>query len=546
MLKTAVLCISFNLLAFSAFSQSPQQEYLKHFQTQRVQFPAEDSHLLADSPGRHPAWMNFALQNIFDWNPRGERAVYTQNCDPEVWSMRLQDSRLNSAALQGALIQKYFQDCEAELSTGTNSEFMNSLKMMSMRYDPQHHPFLHRVVFNLPGSIKLKGLLALKGDMRKRPMVVVRLGIFSSVEEFYPERYLLMQLFEQSPFNVLILENMSSPDFIANNAQFSFGGYDEGLQNILVARLLRDQQEPLSQVVGSVHFVGVSLGGHGVFYSSQLNDINENGKLIQSFLGICPVANLQPTMQKFSETSLTKPFLNYWFSMRLQGLTQKVPSLEKASSFNFSQELIDLMTRTYRGGLSYVSSIVLPAGQTDATDFWKQNDFWKQYEDVNSQVLVLATENDPMVPYAINAGTLKKKNIKSVVLKQGLHCTLPVPYHWDAITSLLQGYILSHAPDFKLITQGMQVDVTEEKIPQLAGRLPFTVSFPKGSERYVRIAISDFQLSLPIASFDFHFLNDKLSVSEQLMLERWLQQNLKIEIVPKADRRVLDISWKKI
>ncbi len=40
-------------------------------------------------------------------------------------------------------------------------------------------------------------------------MVILRVGIFSNVNEFKAERAWLMMLFEQSPFNVLVLENMS-------------------------------------------------------------------------------------------------------------------------------------------------------------------------------------------------------------------------------------------------------------------------------------------------------------------------------------------------
>jgi hypothetical protein len=489
-------------------------------------------------------FLRYLIQDVFSWNPTGEKARYSPACDPELWGARLQDPRLNSVQLQGALVQKYFQDCAGELKTGRNSSFINAMKMMSMQFDPQHHPFLHRVVFHLPGNIHLKGLLALKGDYKKRPFIVLRLGIFSSVEEFLPERYLLMQLFEQGPFNVLVVENMSSPDFIADNSRFSFGGYDEGLQNILIARLLRDPHEPLSQLVDTLHFAGVSLGGHGVLYSSLLNEVNDRGRLIQSFMGFCPVVNLKPTMIALTSEGLKGRLANWWGAQRLNGLREKVPALADVGVFRFLPAVMEYLDRVYAGGLSYISAIHLPGAEKDSPRFWKMNEFWDDYDNVKAPVMIWATEQDPAVPFHINSFLLKKKNIKVVSFDEGIHCTLPIPYHWDALSTLIQSYFLSHSPGFKLSEEKMQMDVSDEKI-EGEGVLPFRVSWSKGKDRIVNLEIGGFHLSLPIAGFDFRFLNDTLSESEKRMLERWLHQNVKIELEKHEQKKILKISWKK-
>ncbi|HEY8269712.1 MAG TPA: hypothetical protein VIG33_02405, partial [Pseudobdellovibrionaceae bacterium] len=370
--------------AFATVSaaRSQQQDFMRQFQTSRVLFPDENSPYAARTDGQYSAPLRFLLQDFLAWTPSGEGRALSSKCATELWSARFQDARVhNSIQLQGALIQKYLKDCGEEFATGHDSMFSNFTKMMTMKYEPHAHPFLHRVVFSLPGNIKLKGLLGLKGDFKKRPLVVIRLGIFSNVEEFMPERAWLMMLFEQAPFNVLMLENMSGTDFVADNSRFSFGGYDEAIQNILVGQILKDPNEPLSKLVESLHLFGVSLGGHGVLYASLLNDLNspKGQPLYQSFLGMCPVVNIEENMKNLTSEKPFSFLVDLWSQKRLAGLAKKMTAVENHESFAFLPKMISEVVRTYHGGLSYVSSVKLPAGVEDGPQFFQLNDFWKNY-----------------------------------------------------------------------------------------------------------------------------------------------------------------------
>lgn len=470
----------------------------------------------------------------------------------------MMDSRLSrSVQLQGALVQKYFKDCRTDVETGENGYFTNLRKMMTMQYAPGEHPFLRQVVINLPGNVKLRGLLGLKGDMKPRPMVIVRLGIFSSVEEFIPERAWMMMLFEQSPFNVLFLENMTSADFVTNNNQFSFGGYDEGIQNILVARLLSDSDEPLSRVVDSVHVFGISLGGHGVLFSSLLNKYNSPGRrpLINSFTALCPVVNLRPSMEALTQAGVKSAFVDMWSRQRLKGLESKVPGLATYDSFSFLPKTISEVARTYQGGLSYVSSIHLPPGMKDGAHFWELNDFWKYYKQVEQPVLVYATVQDPAVPYELNSQQIAK-NIRVIELPQGVHCTLPVAYDWNVLTGLFRSYILSHSPNFKMIERSLDVDLSDEEwagfFDSSVG-VQFEVLEPDEKSGFIAIELTftnskgqgkSMNLSLPLSKFDFRFLNPTLSMSEQEMIVRWLNQNLTLRLIPATSGYSLRATWK--
>lgn len=565
MCRSLLVSISFIFFSFFAVAQSPQQAFLEQFQSHRIIFPGADSPLLADSPGRYPEPLNFLFGAILGWTPQGDAKLMSAACSRVIWQQRMRDPRIvNSPQLQGALVQKYFQDCRSELETGDSGYFTNLMSMMTMKYAPHEHPFLHRVVINLPGNIKLKGLLGLKGDMKRRPLVIVRLGIFSSVEDFRPERAWLMMLFEQSPFNVLLLENMSSADFVANNSQFSFGGYDEGIQNILVARMLTSSEEPLSRLVDSVHMFGVSLGGHGVLFSSLLNKFNspKNRPLINSFTALCPVVNLKPTMEALIEGGVKSAFVDLWSQQRLKGLDKKLPALVSYDSFTFLSKAISEIARTYRGGLSYVSDVHLPPGMVDGANFWGLNDFWKYYKQVELPVLIYATQQDPAVPYELNSQkiahkemNIESKNIRVIELPQGVHCTLPVAYDWGVLAGLFQSYILSHSPHFKTVERSLDVDLYDEEWAGFfddGSKVKFNVREPDKKSGFVALELSvenskgdekTMNLSLPLSEFDFRFLNPELTVSEQEMIVRWLKQNLVMRVVPNKGKYSLRASW---
>ncbi|GEM_PF-1513495 len=550
--------------AVTSPAKNLQREFIEQFQSSRIWFPTDDSPLVANAPGRYPEPLNFIFSNILSWTPTGEGRAMTEACDPETWHKRMHDPRVRvSANLQGGLISKYFQDCRNEVETGDNGYLSNIVQMMSMKYQAPFHPFMRRAIINLPGNIKLKGMLALKGDFKRRPLVIIRTGIFSSVEDFKPERAWMMMLFEQSPFNVLILENMSSSDFVANNTRFAFGGYDEGIQNLLIAQLLTQSSEPLSQIIDSIHVFGISLGGHGVLFSSLLNKHNSiRQPLIRSFMALCPVVDLSNTMVNLTQSGVKSAVVDLWSQERLKGLYSKIPGLVNFGSFEFLSTAIAEIARRYQGGLSYISSVKLPPGMKDGPEFWKLNDFWGFYQDVQEPVLIIATEQDPAVPYNLNSQRLlnkelkvASKNIRVVELPQGHHCTLPISYDWKMLATLFQSYILSHAPSFKMAERVLDMDITEEGGTEFSKdglKISFKVQPPQKKASFVKLDLTlqnqskqekEMALSLPLSEFDFRFFNEELTVSEQEMLVRWLNHNLRMKIVNDGRKITLRTSW---
>lgn len=563
MLKILILWTLLLVTTFS-WAENPQEQFNQQFHSSRIQFLKEDSPYLEGPAGRYSPILRFLFEKVLAWIPTGKPKPMEPGCEVEAWAARLQDPRIRkSAALQGAVIQKYFKDCQTSLIE-TDYHFPgNTLSMMTMKLAPTKHPFLRPVLFHLPGNVKLKGLLGLKGDFKKRPLVVMRVGVFSNTAEFFPERAWMMMFFEQTSFNVLLVENMTGSDFIANNTTFAFGGYDEGLQNIMLAQLLRDPAEPLSQLVESLHLFGVSLGGHGTLFASLLNEVNSpKGKpLYQSFFGMCPVVDLKASMVALTHN---KPFTysaDFWAQQRLKGLREKIPSINEHPAFSFLETAVGEVVRTYKGGLSYTSGVRLPEGMEDVPDFWKVNNYWPYYRDVRQPVLVWATHEDPIVPYALNAKTLQttlklpNSNIGVVDFQKGVHCTLPVAYNWKALTSLFQSYILSHSPGFQQQIQELRLDLQDE-VPTSSlsetSKITFEVLPLKPESKFVQLEIQiqtseaqnhSLKMNLPLAQFDYRFLNSKLSPSEEWMIQRWIYQNLSMKLTSLEGTWSLVAQW---
>lgn len=552
-------------------AQTLQQSNMRRYQSAHLLFPEANSTYAALNPGRYPQALNWLLTKVLAWEPGSESSTFGASCDLRQWQQEFLLQK--DLAHQAASIRDFWNHCRSRLETGVNAGWRNGLDMLTMKFDPQNHPFLHRVVFELPGGIHLKGLLALKGDQKKRPMIVVRLGIFANVEEFFPERYFLMQLFEQTPFNVLIVENMSGSDFLRDNTGWGFGGYDEGLQNILIARLLKDSKEPISQVVSSLHLLGVSLGGHGVLFGSLLNEMNPGPggqKLYNSFLGMCPVVNLKESMQQLGQPGVKGSFVDAWISYRLQDLYSRIPALKdygigKFLSLQpyFMPTAIHSVVEKYQGGLSYDPSIVLPKGLGNTKDFWHNNHFWPYYRNVHSPVMVLVTQHDALVPVKYNSALFATKefatmgnDLQVVSFEQGHHCSLPVAYDWEAVSTLLESYFASYTPELRWRTETMDIDMSDQWKKGFTLEHPVTsyqVEWPEKG-RFVILkgeARSDshresFTLNLPINEFEFHFLDTQLSESEKDMLVRWLRHNLRLEVLAKNGHDSLRVGWRKM
>lgn len=447
-LKTMIIFI---LLTASLVRVHANEETIKEFKKYESSFmetAGEGAPLSLRSPGRYPWYMEILGEDVLGWTPPRHTDQNQQEiCDTKTSSccrFRFYEEikKMKSAPIRAQRIQDFLSRCENAVSGPFDFSLWNAYKTLGIRYDFKKNPRIQRVVLHLPGRIRLKALLALKEGEQKRPFVVIRGGVFSSVEDFMAERFLMVHFFEESPYNVLLVENITGPDFIHNNESYSIGGYEEGIQNIHIARWLQNPKEPIHSLVKSVHFAGISLGGNGVLFASILNELNKTP--IQSFLLLCPVVNLEKTMRSRlsseSNSFFKIKFINFWGSLRLQELRQKTTRMKDAPTFHFLDQFVVDIEEQFKGGLSYEPSIQLPKDiEKNKNQFWQANDFEKYLQDIRTPILVYATKNDPLVPLALNFDRL---NLPKVLFSRGTHCSFPANYDWDFVSHLLVDGIL--------------------------------------------------------------------------------------------------------
>lgn len=556
-MKIAIIFL-IQALACISYAQSMQVEFMRSFQSEQVLFPGPSSEYSHPTPGQDPNWMRWLFQDLLSWNPSGKPVFYTPACLPTLWAEKLYKKKVSE---QGRIINEYLKKCQTEVETGVQKAWIHTLKIMSVKLEIQDHPLIHRVVFQLPNGDRVKGRLALKGDLKKRPLVIFRLGVFANAEEFKPERFIFMMLFEQTPFNVLILENNSGPDALFYNKRKSFGGFDEGLQNTWIARQLTDPKEPLSQIISSIHLVGMSLGGHGVFYSSLLNEFNSNSKgekLFSSFLGFCPVVHLQNSLEQLMQDNLMGMIVEFWSRFRLQTLRKQDPKLNEWDFANwlkfkphFLRNVVDTIARDFRLEDLKKLNVKLPPQQRKTNTYWDLENFWPAYDQVKSPVMIWATEHDSLTPLNSNSQTLHEKNISLVKFAQGFHCTLPVGYDWSALSSFLTAYILANdRSDFALKSEYLKMDVSRtydrlakgwsiEHVEWLAND-PENINLRLHNQQHLDQTVNAL---LPLDLLDFRLRNPQISSPEKYMLERWIYQN--IRIINRPRDTALWLHWKR-
>jgi len=439
---------SFQVLA-GASSGSSQEKFFQSLVTEQMKVLAE--HEDGDeSTDLYPWWARPFLSRALAYRVDESKDASSEKCNSEIWKQR-------QAAGQGfqkfsESLQKYLNECEFEIKTGWDDPFSNTYKTMMSQaeFDPKNYPRGRFVFFHLNG-VKLKGFLALKDDQKPRPMVILRLGIFSNSSEFLPERYLFRQLFEQSDFNMLILESNSGQEFLHRNHALAIGGFDEGIQNFQVARLIQERSQPLSRLVSKVHLLGVSFGGHGVLYSALLNDLNRKPKskpVIASVLTMCPLVNYRDTLDVHLSQGVLRWFVEYWAKHRMKMSEAVLPGFD---SERILSSLVDRADQKYLGPKSWARDVVLPSfTREEEIRYWKANDFWKFYRGIQTPVLIFATEKDPLVLYDLNSKRLKNgyiplenSQLKVISFSRGYHCSFPGSYMWQPMKNMVEQYYLS-------------------------------------------------------------------------------------------------------
>lgn len=564
-----LLFLTLTLLFFSAWADSVKSHlspgrwsFFHQLNSDFLEVVEEGSPYFDEALGDYP-WLAKVVQlDFFKWDPSGASRRFRPACDPSLW----QQASLQKPVSQEEWtthLEKFLQDCDQDWETGQRGLLSNTIGIMSLKLHPSRYPYGRHVILKLPHQIRIKGLLAMKTDGKRRPLVIFRTGIFSNTQEFYPERYLFLQMFEQSPFDVLVLESSSGSEFLKHNTDYAVGGFDEGLQNYWIARQLQSPQEPISRLISDVHMMGMSMGGHGVLFSALLNEQTKK-PVFQSALAFCPLLNMQETLDYHRSQGFSMDILNYYASRRLKVLRERIPELQEDQ---FIPRFFDWIRAHYQGPLiaegGHLPGIHLPEGMQKVLEdphrpedlFWRLNHFWPWYENVKTPVVIFSTRKDPIVSWFLNAGRIedhrmqfRDSNLKLFSFSQGYHCSLPVAYDWGVLATLFQTYFMRMSPSLNLQTKIQKIPLPEKVLSQLKGRevyldLQFEVpekaaqlqaavrfDFQFAPSWLQRFLAPEMQVSLPLSEMEFPIDETVQSPDEASLLRRWAYQNVKAQI----------------
>lgn len=544
-------------------------EFFGQLKSRELEIIDERNPYFGEKLGDYP-WLARIIQaDTFKWDPLGKPRIHSEDCDPFLWRQEVL-SQKDSEIQWTDQVTRYLQSCENQWKTGWNDILSNTLGMMSFKLHPNKYPFGRHVLLHLPNQIRIKGLLAMKTDGKKRPLVILRTGLFSNTQEFYPERFLFFQLFEQSPFHVLVLESSSGSEFLKHNDSLSVGGFDEGLQNFWIAKTLQDRSQPISKYIEGVHMSGLSMGGHGVMFSALLNQLNTappaEKPIIQSALALCPLLNMQETLDRHMSQEISRDLMNYWASRRLQVIKDKIPGLER---HNFIPDFLSWIQKSYKGPLISINGKVAGIQLPDAVEriisenqngsdlFWQLNNYWPWFQNVRTPVLILSTRKDPIVSWFLNTGrleegklNLKDSDVRSFSFSEGYHCSLPVAYDWASLATVMQTYFLKMSPNYQSAKHEIRVPLGENLEQRLRqGKAPpfldlkFEV-FLQAAEvfvtvRFVSKATPSFwdqvlapqmTAKLPLSEMEFPIEKTVLTEDESSLLRRWAYQNIRARL----------------
>lgn len=397
-------------------------------------------------------------RSIIEWDPDGayenpveEKCLYTHL--DYLFSI---PNLTNKSRAQA--IQNWVNRCQDQLSLKTN-RFITLLKFETVHYNMIENKNLSKVKITLKDGTILRGILGIKNDGIKRPLILIQSGVYSNADDSGANRNFIMQIFDEGPFNILLLNNMTGSEYLKDNRQLAIGGVEEGRHIIEVAQMLRSATSPLQNFVTSIHLLGVSLGSHSALYASLYNSYLDDPP-IQSVMAYCPVVNLEPTL----ESTFDRSFRGYFYHKQTARVFKK--------SFDFVPVIGDLFGKPQtwtrettllaikKAAYEYYKNATLNKtwGQKpfqdvvfkNPEDVWSLNNFMNQSNKVKTPTMLVYSGDDYFVLPKINSTALSQElssdpnpNIGIIRFDTGNHCATSVANGWPTISTLLRSYFMS-------------------------------------------------------------------------------------------------------
>ena len=370
-------------------------------------------------------------------------------------------------------IGQYFWgwDPKKELKNASNElykepQFSKSTELMKslfVVFDVSNTEHFRKVWFKPTSDTKFRGLFGIHDFIKKRPLIILRLGIHGNVDELIAERFLAKLIYDDLDANFLIIESLTSHAFLLKNKNISLGGVDEGLQTFLALNEIN--RSNFNSLVKTIHLLSLSMGSQGTFITAMLDQ--QNGQKIKSILNFCPLINLKQTFEYHNkpEANLKNALVDLWNVRRLKAVFDIYKDEESLNSWwktifdfkpRFTQAMLNILDRDRKQPListSQVNQLVKnmqwPEGLenhfNNSKSLFELNDFWQFYQGVKTPMMIYTTPNDPLVLNELNSELIFRgkqpgdfSNLKYHRLERGVHCGLAPVYQWEYIVKLVK------------------------------------------------------------------------------------------------------------
>lgn len=333
---------------------------------------------------------------------------------------------------------------------------------LSIKFDLSDTAHFRKVWFHLKPNLKVRGLFGIHSFDKKRPLIILRMGIHGNVDEVLAERFLAKVSYEDLDANILLLENLTSYAFLSQNPEVSFGGIDEGLQTFLILNEITKKDSYFNEFTREIHLMGLSMGGPGTFVTALLDE--SNGKKLKSVVDFCPLINLEKTFDYHARVGLLPALIDLWNARRLNTVFDRYPKEIKESGWwktifdwkpRFMPALIEILQRDRHVPLTTVSEVNAlvpgmkwPKGFAEhlqnSKTFYELNDFWPLYQGVTTPLSIITTPKDPLVINEFNSELIMNgkqpgdfSSLKYEVYGRGIHCGLAPVYQWSYVVNLV-------------------------------------------------------------------------------------------------------------
>ncbi len=394
-------------------------------------------------------------RSLLSYLPDGSStAPVDPTCDPKQLDQKIRPNQTTQE--KAAIYNEYFNRCDLQLRNGNFTGLLALIRFIQLDYQAGSTRWVKPILPQYSTEIS-DGYIAIKSDGKKRPFIILKCGLFCEGEIGGSTNNYLISLFDQSPFNILIIGNHTGNNWIMNNRALRFGGFDEALEVLETALWLRESS-PYKDLISSLHLAGVSLGGHTALYSTIFNDRYEQStgqKIYNSVTAICPVVQLKETMEElFKDTSVVGQAAKLLTMSNIKTVYDYVPEahpilLAQGSSpsgprLALSMADVSTLYMTLKSPIIGIPVYgVQPIQNRD--DFWYYNSFFKVVDRVSTPSLIWASKDDMIVNNPKNAATVqgsdllsKNPNLGVLNLQYGNHCGFSTVYGVPTVSSVLR------------------------------------------------------------------------------------------------------------